>query len=70
MVLGALWILLLAVYSAPLWVPGYVSWDFAVSVYPPGRLWMAVALAAIVLMLPPLLLGLVTARWMRRHRRA
>ncbi len=70
MVLGALWTLLLAACSAPLWVPGYVSWDFAVTVDPPGRTWMAVALAAIVLLLPPLLLVIATWRWLRRHRGA
>lgn len=63
MVLGALWILLLAVYTAPFWY-GVVSWDFAVSVQPPVRLWMVVALAVDVLLLPPLLLGIATWRWL------
>ena len=65
MVLGSLWMVLLAVYTVPLWLP-MTSWDFAVTVEPPGRLWMAVALAAIVLLLPPLALGIATWRWLHR----
>jgi hypothetical protein len=67
MVLAGLWILLLAVYSAPLWYPA-VSWDVAISVEPPGRMWMVAALAAVVLLLPPVLLSIATRRWLRRRR--
>jgi len=69
-VLGILWALLLLAYSAPLWKPGAVSWDFAVSVHPPLQLWMVGALAAVLLALPPFALGLVTWRWVRRNRHA
>ena len=65
-VLGGLWILLLAVYTAPFWMRGLVSWDFAVSVDPPSHTWVFIALAAILLLMPPLLLGIATWRWIGR----
>lgn len=69
-VLAASWILLIAAYTFPLWVPGYVSWDFAISVTPPVRMWMVVALGVLLLLLPPLALGVFTWRWARRRQRA
>lgn len=68
-VLAALWMLLIAVYTLPLWLPGYISWDVSISVDPPARTWMAVALGVILLLLPPLALGIVTWRWTRRQPR-
>ena len=62
-VLAVLWMLLIAVYTLPLWLPGYVSWDFAISVFPPARMWMVVALGVILLLLPPVVLAIVTWRW-------
>jgi hypothetical protein len=70
-VLAALWILLIAVYTLPLWIPSYMGWDYyAIWVEPPGRLWMAIALGVILLLLPPLALAIVTWRWVRRQPRA
>ncbi len=68
-VLCVLWILLCVAYSAPLWLPGFVSLDFAVSVEPPGRTWMAVVLVAVMLLAPPILLSVLTIRWLRGRRR-
>ena len=68
-VLAVLWMLLIAVYTLPLWLPGYISWDLSVSVVPPARTWMVVALGVILLLLPPLMLAVVTRRWARRRAR-
>jgi hypothetical protein len=69
-VLAALWILLVAVYTLPLWIPRFMGWDYyAIWVEPPGRQWMAVALGVILLLLPPLVLAIATWRWMRRQPR-
>jgi len=68
-VLGVLWILLLLAYlayTAPRWMPGYVSWDFAVSVRGPGPDWLPAALIIFVLLLPPLVLGFITWMWFTR----
>jgi hypothetical protein len=69
-VLAVLWMVLIAAYTLPLWLPGYVSWDFSISVVPPARTWMVVALGVILLLLlPPLALVLATWRWMLRQPR-
>jgi hypothetical protein len=65
-VIGGLWLLLLLAYTAPFWLPGFISWDFAVSVHLPGGRSMAAVLLAVMLLLPPFVLGIVTWRWLAR----
>ena len=66
-ILALLWFLLLAAYSAPLWVSRFWNWDIWVGGHAAARS-SAIVLLAIVLALPPIGLGVLTRWWLHRGR--
>lgn len=68
--LTTLWVLLLVAYTAPLWLRRFATWDLWISVDPPSRNWIATPVLALLLLLPPMSLGLLTWWWVYRPHRA
>ena len=65
--LGVGWLLLLLIYSAPLWITMFGNWAIWVEGDTAVRDQAAVLLA-LVLVLPPVALAFVTRWWLRRGR--
>ncbi len=64
--LALLWLVLLVVYSAPLWISRRVSIDMQISAVPPAPQWLATAFIVAALVLPPVVLAALTWLWFRR----
>jgi len=64
--LALLWMVLLVVYSLPLWFSRYASIDMHVSAVPPAPQWLAPVFVVIACALPPLVLAALTWLWFRR----
>lgn len=68
--LAALWILLAAAYSAPLWLPQIMSIDFALMIDPSAPDWLLPVILVVACAVPPFLLAAFTWWWLRGRKPA